>query len=542
MAALTVKARDVFFELLSANGVSKVFGNPGTTELELLRGLDGTDLEYVMALQDAAAVGLAHGYWVTSGELAVVNLHATAGVASALGNIYNAHRSKVPMLVTAGQIDRRMQPYNPPLSGDMVSIVRPISKWGWEVAHSDQLVPVVRRAISVALTPPQGVVFLSLPMDVMEEVIELPSLLTVPEPIGPTGFAEDSVRRVADLLRRATAPLVVVGEAVDRSGAGAAIDRIAHEVGAVIFNERVPPSTPVGNSGANYRGTIGFSAAQVRSNLESADLVLLAGVSKLAPIVYDQAWEYATGATIVEVVEAPELLNRTISAGVGVHGPLLEFFDQLAAALETSSPVASATEPRPRSGGDAADPLTAAAVVELVGERWPDALVFDEALTSSPAVLANYPLEPGSYHGINGTSLGWGLPAAIGAQLGAPGRRVVAFVGDGAALYCIQSLWSAAHYKIPIIVVILNNRGYEILKAGSGPLGPATRVEFDIENPTIDYQAIAKGFGVESTAVRTRGELTALLDQWDFDGPVVVEAHILKPDLVSPREAREGES
>src|SRR5437660_422309 len=160
---------------LRSAGVSHLFGNPGTTELPFLDALDGSALHYVVGLQEATVVAAADGYAQATGEVGVANVHVTPGLANALSILHNAARSRSPVLLTAGQQDTRLLVHEPILAGDLVKMAEPFTKWAYEIRSADEAVTVLGRAVTIALTPPTGPVFLSLPMDLMTDDTDAPA-------------------------------------------------------------------------------------------------------------------------------------------------------------------------------------------------------------------------------------------------------------------------------------------------------------------------------------------------------------------------------
>src|SRR5215470_10921626 len=216
----------VLMEILRASGVRHLFGNPGTTELPFLDALPDSDLEYVVALQEATAVAAADGYAQASGQVGVVNVHVAPGVANGLSILHNAARSKTPLLVTAGQQDTRFLLHDPILSGDLVQLTEQFTKWSYEVRRADEAPSALRRALKLALTPPTGPVFLSLPMDLMMEAVddtgEAASVLAARA--RPEAAA---VERAASVLAAARAPVIIAGDGVGRAGAVAEVMTLA---------------------------------------------------------------------------------------------------------------------------------------------------------------------------------------------------------------------------------------------------------------------------------------------------------------------------
>src|SRR5262244_3272160 len=201
----------VLMEILRAAGVRYLFGNPGTTELPFLDALPDSGLEYVLGLQEATAVAAADGYAQASGQVGVVNVHVAPGLANSLSILHNAARSKSPLLVTAGQQDTRFLMDEPILAGDLVRMAEPFTKWSYEIRSGDEAVSAVQRAVTTALTPPTGPVFLSLPMDLMRPAVE--DTGSGPTPIAARTRPDPAaVARAAELFAGSRSPIVVAGD------------------------------------------------------------------------------------------------------------------------------------------------------------------------------------------------------------------------------------------------------------------------------------------------------------------------------------------
>ena len=186
--AMTRRARDVLLDILRDEGVTHVFGNPGSTEMPLMDALvDAPDIAYVLGLQEATAVGMADGWALASGRAAFVNLHAMGGLGNAMGVLVASKASETPLVVTAGQQDTRHLMTEPWLSGDLVALAEPVTKWAKELRRGDDVGPALRRAFGLARTPPCGPVFLSLPMDILDQAVNGPTPpASSPPRLGPS--------------------------------------------------------------------------------------------------------------------------------------------------------------------------------------------------------------------------------------------------------------------------------------------------------------------------------------------------------------------
>lgn len=542
---MATTAKDAFLDLLHDAGVGAVFGNPGTTEFPLIDALGNQSrLRYYLALHDTVAVGMAHGYALATHGPAVVNLHAGPGVANAMGNLYNASRSGVPLLVTAGQIDTRLQLHEPPLWADMVTMMRPVSKWAHEVRSGEELVPAAWRALEVALTPPQGPVFLALPYNVLDE----PAGGPVPAFVRPgVARAPDpgDVDRAASVIAAARRPVMVVGDGLTgEDGARAAVE-LAELTGSKLLSERIPPTAPVPMDHPLHFGTVGASGDAIADALGEADVLVVAGARRLVPVVHHDAWRLPEGTSVVQFEQDPWELGKVFPYEVGVIGDVAGSLRAVADAVGAAAPEAREAARRRRESlerenrriraerdseaDEQADrsPIAVSRVVRALREALPShAVIVDESLTSTRALLRHYPLRPEGFYGIKGTGLGWGLPAALGHQLGDADRPVVAFMGDGATLYSLQALWSAAHYGASLTTVVVNNRSYKILKEGLRAYrggGDGHYLGTDLSEPAIDYVALAGSFGVPARRVERPEELDEAVKWAIGPGPTVLE-------------------
>src|SRR6267378_662514 len=268
----------VLMEILHSSGVRYLFGNPGTTELPFLDALPDSALEYVLGLQEATAVAAADGYAQASGHLGVVNVHVAPGLANSLSIVHNAARSKTPLLVTAGQQDTRFLMDEPILAGDLVRMAEPFAKWAYEIRRAEEAPSALRRALKVALTPPTGPVFLSLPMNLMGEVVE--DTGEGPPEVATRALPEaGAVGRAAQLLAAAKAPLVVAGDGVARSGGVAELTTLAELLGARVHGEPVYRRTNFPGNHPLWRGGLFPSPAGVRKALDDTDAVLIVGAN-----------------------------------------------------------------------------------------------------------------------------------------------------------------------------------------------------------------------------------------------------------------------
>ena len=547
-----MKAAEVLLEILRAEGVRYLFGNPGTTELTFLDALPGSGLEYVLALQEATAVAAADGYAQASGKVGVVNLHAAPGVANGLSILHNACRAKTPLVVTAGQQDSRFLSQEPILSGDLVKMTEQFTRWSYEVRRADEAAAALRRALTLARTPPSGPVFLSLPMDLMTQAVED---FGAPSPAVATRTLPDTLalRTAGEALSKAKVPLIVAGDGVARSDAVHELVRLAELIGARVYGEPIYRRTNFPGNHPLWRGGLFPSPVGARKAMDEADCVLIVGASVFTWFLYAPGEPFPPGQTIIQVDDDPREIGKTYLVTQGIVADPKSTLVALArevggrmtdtarsAARGRAAEIAKAKAAYQKGLAQTAEaekarePITAAYLMHTLGLLLPeDVVIVDESASSIRYVLGYLPFRtPGSFYGSKTGTLGWGMGAAIGVQLAHPGRKVVATIGDGSVMYACQALWTAAHYRLPITYVVPNNASYAILKAGMLGMGldSARRGIYpgmDLVEPEIDYVALARSMGVEAERVERPGDLHGVLEKMlAAGGPTLVDVAI----------------
>jgi benzoylformate decarboxylase len=531
-------AKAALFDMLRARPVPYVFGNPGTTELNFMEMFaDYPDIQYVLGLQDAIPVGMAYGYAQATGEPAFVNLHITPGLANGLGNIFNAYRAKVPLVVTAGQVDSRMILQEPSLWSDLARLAAPYTKWSYEVRAPEDVPHALARAFKTAAAPPPGPVFLGLPMDCLDGDVAGPAPWFEVTP--DTQPAPAVLDRITTALTSARDPVLVTGGGAATARAREALVRIAEATGARVYAERLPTRAAFPTDHPQYLGMIGLGLSQIQAELAAADVVLLAGARKFAGLLYSPPVNLAAQTTVIHVDPDPWELGKNIVPTIGAVGDVGATLAEVAARLgdrlidpqrrtaaQRRAGIAAERAKREESWRRAAalpkpgERMTAAAAYRILGEAMDDrTTIVDEAVTAARIVDRYLPLRTEqSYLGIAAGSLGLGLPAALGAQLAWPDRRVVCTIGDGSLMYTVQALWTAARYRIPVTVLVVDNRSYEVLKSGmaayKGRSVAADRlIGMDLDEPAIDIPAVARGFGVAARLVSGAEDLRDALEQ-----------------------------
>lgn len=552
---------DLFVETLEQYGVTHVFGNPGTTELPLLRAIETSQLEYVLGLHEDIAVGMAGGYASTRRyhshhddsvmPVGVVNLHIAPGLAHGLGNLQNAAWMGAPLVVTAGNHSTDFQHEEPILGGDLAAMAEPFTKWSAEVQDVSALATMLRRAFRVALSPPSGPVFLGLPMDVMMEPTD-----ATPERLGAIPSAgpgdPEQIAAAATAFADADRPALVVGDHVARAGVDAieAGVELAESSGAAVYSEMLTCEI---NFPPDHEQWVSFVSPDVTMARDAfdADTLAFVGCSTNTPYIPYEEEYVPSDSTSIHVNEDPWEVAKNHSADVSIIGDSGAVMREIASAIGTSI---SAEERAARRStiddrratarkhihverNDRDDgTISKAALADALRDTVPDALVVNESNTSKYPLLTRWPLGPEQFISNKNGGLGYGLPATLGATIATnqrgDHRPVVGFIGDGSYLYYPQSMYSASRYDLDVTVVVPNNRDYRILKDGMLQIYGGTDEDYEYVGMGLDdldshVVRNAESHGAEGYSVRERSALdAALASAVESDAPAVVDVHV----------------
>jgi benzoylformate decarboxylase len=548
-----LSGKQAFLEILVQEGVQFMFGNPGTTELPLMDGLARESrLRYVLALQEAVAIAMADGYAHASGRLVSVNVHTSPGLGNAMGMLYDARMSGAPILLTAGQHDQAMNLTEPILWSDLPPVARPYVKWSHEITRLEDLPRAVRRAAKTAMAHPTGPVFLSLPVDVLNNERELDLLGSTRVAPGLRGDTA-AVDAAADLLLAAERPIVITGDGVTHGDALAEMVEVAELLGAPVWGEGVFSTCPFPFTHPLYAGHFPRLGPPIRALLMQHDLLFSVCGDLFTLSLPSDVEPLPEGMPIVHIDTDPWQIGKNYPARVGIQGEPKATLPDLAEALRRRMTAAQREAARARMEerrkAQAAEiddlrararkeaertPITPLSLVAAVADSMPDdGILVDESI-SSGAGLRNLlrARDSKSFFGLRGGGIGWGLPAALGVKLAQPQRPVVACVGDGSAMYTIQSLWTAAHDSIPVVYVIFNNRSYRILKQRTLALKGFSAaddryVAMDLVDPALDFIGLAKAMGVPGEVVDKAPEISpAIARALASGGPYLIDVHI----------------
>ena len=547
-----IAGKSAFLQILKQEGVSVMFGNPGTTELPLMDGLAREPgIKYVLALQEAVAVSMADGYAQASGGIGAVNVHVSPGLGNAMGMLYDAYKAGSPLLLTAGQHDQSFTVTEPILWSELVPLATPYVKWATEIHRLEDLPRIVHRAAKTALAHPRGPVFLSLPVDVLNNERDLD--LGTPTRVAPRLRGDAAaVAETAKLLARAERPLIVVGDAVSQGDAIAEVIELAELVGAPVMGECVGSTCTFPFQHPLYAGGMPRLGPQIRAALMRHDVVLSIGADLFTLSLPDDVDPMPPDVTVIHLDVDPWELGKNYPAAVAIHGDpkgtLPDLCEELRRAT-TKTGHKDAAKRRQTAGAAHAQaradlirraesdamqvPISPLSLVHAVSAHTPaNAVIVDETISSAQGVRNFFACaDAKSFFGLRGGGIGWGLPAAIGVKLALPDRPVIALIGDGSAMYTNQALWTAARENLAVVYVIFNNGSYRILKQRTHAL-KGYSAEDDVYvgmalTPAIDYVGLAKSLGVRGERVeKTQDVGPALGRALASGGPALIDVKI----------------
>jgi len=315
-----ISGKQAFLQILKQEGVSVMFGNPGTTELPLMDGLAREPgIHYVLALQEAAAIAMTDGYAQASGGLGAVNVHVSPGLGNAMGMLYDAYKAGTPMLLTAGQHDQCFTVTEPILWSELPPVAQPYVKWSTEARRLEDLPRIVRRAVKTATAHPTGPVFLSLPVDVLnaERDIELgASTRVAPRIVGDRKAIDEAAKKLA----RAERPLLVAGDAVAHSNALAELVELAELLGAPVVTEGVASTCSFPFSHPLYIGSFPRLAPPIRAFLMRYDLMCSIGGDLFTLSLPSDVEPMPDGLDVIHIDVDPWEIGKNYAASIGIQG------------------------------------------------------------------------------------------------------------------------------------------------------------------------------------------------------------------------------
>ncbi len=522
-----MNVREAIKEWFDYHRIQVVFGNPGSTEIPFL--VDWPEnVSYVLGLQESQVVAMADGYAQASGLPAVVNLHSQAGLGHAMGALMTAKRNRTPLVVTVGQEDTRHHILDPLLYGNLTDWASSVAQWSYQPTSSEDVVPALERAYHEARRPPGGPAAVVLPMNYLNGSASWSPRREVQYQSVPA-----ELESLTAILKAAKSPALVIGDEVDREGAWQEATRMAEALGCPVYG--APLSMRIGfpNRHPLFHGFLPPAMSAIIQSLSVYDVALVMGAP--AFLIYPHiAGSREWGQTqVYHVSSNPEYLARSI-AHRGYYGSVRLAMQELLRDFAVKAPkteIADIWEAEQKSSAARErSHMGPEFVLYALEHSMPnDTIVVDESVSHSLMLrkFLNF-TRPESYFTASNGALGWGLAAAAGIQLARPDRHVLAVVGDGASLYGIQSLWTMVEYNLPVVIVILNNHGYNILKSLTQGLYPGhldTTPGLNVHH--VDFTRVAEGFGLLAHQVDEPSDLeAALATAWSSVKPYLLDVHV----------------
>ncbi|HGV3503850.1 TPA: benzoylformate decarboxylase [Providencia stuartii] len=530
--------RQVTFDLLRKLDITTVFGNPGSTEETFLKDFP-SDFRYIQTLQEASAVAAADGYAQGMRKVAMVNVHTSAGLSNAMSNILTAYMNRTPLIITAGNQTREMLLMEPWLTNiEPETLPKPWVKWSYQPVRAEDVPAAFMRAYAMALQPPAGPVFLSIPLDDWDKpaLAQEAVVRSVPQRIG---YDPVRLQEFATALSNAKNPVLIYGSAIARGQGWDIGIKLAEKLNAPVWAAPASERPPFPETHPLYAGGLPFATKPLSEKLEGHDLAIVIG----APVF--RYYPYVAGSYIPEKLRLLHITDDPIEAGRAPVGDsllsdavlALEGLINLVAPRAASNSVVKqphglAPHPAAPEQTSQSSILSATELFRTLREVSPKETVLVEESPSNLGELhREWPIEsPDSFYTFASGSLGWNLPASVGIALAERDsgrhRPVMAIIGDGSMQYSIQGLWSAAQQNLPIVFIIVKNNEYAILK--SFAVLEETPGVPGLDIPNLDIVALGKGYGCTAVRAETVEDVKKTCEEaFKRNGPTVIEVPIL---------------
>jgi acetolactate synthase-1/2/3 large subunit len=476
---------------LVASGVDMCFANPGTSEMHFVAALDKVeDIRCVLGLFEGVVTGAADGYGRMADRPAATLLHLGPGLGNGIANLHNAQRARTPMVNIVGDHATYHRQYDAPLTSDVEGTARPYSHWVRTSKSSREVVADCCDAVIAARTPPGGIATLILPADAAWEEGTAP-LAAAPPPAAPKVAATQIEKGARICVAGGRTGLILAGAALRGEGLDLA-GRIAAKTGVRLLAAYSPPRIERG-VGVVTVEPIPYPIDQALPFLtEFDDLLLIGGAAPVAFFAYPGKPSILTpdSCTVSRIAE----LGDDIIAALRDLGMALDARDSRAPVMELAGPIMLAT-----------GRITGGALGASIAALMPhDAIVVDESVSTGAAILAQ--TRGAARHEMLknvGGSIGFAMPAAVGAALACPTRKTLCLQADGSAMYTLQALWTMARERLDIVTIVFANRSYgtlhkEFANVGAGAPGPRALSMLEIGDPALDWCGLAQSMGVEA--------------------------------------------
>ena len=524
--------REAFFETARQLGLTTIFGNPGSTEETFLKEFPD-DFRYVLTLQESPAVAMADGYAQRTGRPALVNLHTAAGLGNAIGNIESAWYNRAPLVITAGQQTREMLLLEPYLTNSQPHLVAaPFVKWAYEPVRAEDLPAALVRAYAAAVLPPAGPVFLSMPMDDADKPCpRIPAIRAVATHLPADAY---TLGPVIEALDSASSPALVFGGAVDRSGGWQDAIALAEKLSCKVWAAPLEGRPGFPETHRQFQGSLPPAIRPLGAALSGHDVVVVIGAPVFRYYPHVPGDYLAESTVLFHITDDPSEAARAPigTAFLADPGRACAVLHKAVSQSDRRINITPAAE-QPHAGA-AITPAYLYAAIEAARPK--DSVIVQESMSTVGQLHQLIPTaRPSSFFSMSSGVLGYGLPASVGVALAerdlGTNRQVVCIVGDGAANYVIQALWTAVQHELPVLFVVPRNGAYNILKSFAALLDTPGVPGLDL--PGLDFVALAGGYGCSAERVSDPSSLAvALAGGMGRDRPHLIEVAV--DDTVPP--------
>jgi benzoylformate decarboxylase len=539
-AEVQMTVHEATYNLLRRLGLTTIFGNPGSTEQPFLKNFP-KDFQYVLGLQEASVVAMADGFAQATKKPVLLNLHSGAGTGNGMCNVMTAFQNKTPLVITAGQQTREMILGDPYLTNrDETVLPRPWVKWAYQPVRAQDVPGAIMRAYAIALQPPAGPVYVSIPLDdwdqpaLGEAVVRSVSSRYSPDP--------ERIALFAERIKKSKNPVLVYGPEIERAGGWEAGIQFAERLKAPVYISPLADRASFPQTHPQFRGMVPIAIGPLSKKLQGHDLIIVVGAQVF------RYYPFVAGDYLPQGAELLQVTNDPWDAAAAVVGESLlsdsklsldAFIDAIPAVTSRPAPTALRTErtlPSPPN-----NPLTALEAFAALSELRPnDAILVNETASNFGDLMQYWPIQKSdTYYTFASGGLGWGSPAAVGVALAekkmGTGHPVVAVIGDGAFQYSVQDVYTAVQLKLKVVFVVPCNGEYAILKEFA-VLEKTPNVP-GLELPGLEVVSAAKGFGCTAVHAKTRQDIKeAFATALKADGPTLIAIPIARQErpLVPP--------
>lgn len=541
-------------EMLTAERVEYIFGNPGTSESPIMDALeDYPSLKYLLVMQEGVAVGMADAYARATGQPSFLNLHIETGLANSISLLHNASEGGTPMVLSAGNKDIRELAHGRTKLAEMVGL---FTKWSAEVTHADQIPYVMRRAFNEAKSPPTGPTFVGFSANALDSELDVD---ISPSQTGYFNIRPDNsaIEEATRILASASSPIMIVSDRVGESNATNEAIRVAELLGAKVYAS-IYSSMNFPTSHPQFAGRVRLGFPETSNLLDEADVILMVGKLMTDNYMFSapQLRFFNPHSKLIHLDISASEIGKTQPTEVGIISDPKAGLNKLTESLEACLSRSEKNIAKKRLKSlTLAKSKNAKAWQHQICERWNhvpmsaermmaeiktamphNVLIVDDAVSSRDALYKTMEFdEPGSLLGGRGGALGWGMGGAMGMKLANPERPVIAIVGDGSAMMTVQALWTAAVENIPVVYIICNNGAYRVLKLNMNlykrqilreKLPISQYIGMDFAHP-LDISAMAQAMGVYSQRIEIPSDLGPSLQKaLDMGKPVVLDVII----------------